>query len=108
MWGTMSSTSKRLSRKNGSERGKGTMNAFTGYLLALHQQDLLQAAELHRRAKLVRDTRTSVPAWRRALGGGARGLSGLFAHAARSLDPSVEARRSSRKPAGRRGARVAA
>ena len=84
------------------------MNAFAGYLVALHQQDLLQAAELHRRAKLVRDTRTSVPAWRRGLGSGARGLSGLFARAARSLDPSVEAGRSGRKPAGRRGARAAA
>jgi hypothetical protein len=84
------------------------MNAFAGYLAALHQHDLLQAAELHRRAKLVRDARTSVPAWRRGLGSGARGLSGLFAQAARSLDPSVEGSRAGRNEGKARGARATA
>jgi hypothetical protein len=72
------------------------MNALAPYIAALHQQDLLEEAEIRRRAKLVRGSQPSVPAWRRGLGSGARGLSGLFASAARSLDPSVEAERTSR------------
>ena len=66
------------------------MNALAPYIAALHQQDLLDEAELVRRVKLVRGSQPNVPAWRRGLGSGARGLSGLFALAARSLDPSVE------------------
>jgi hypothetical protein len=59
------------------------MNVLVHYLAALHQQDLLQEAELRRRSKLVNASQPSVPAWRRALGG-------LLASAARSLDPSDE------------------
>ena len=83
------------------------MHALAPYIAALHQQDLLEAAELARQVKLVRGSQPSVPAWRRGLGSGARGLSGLFASAARSLDPSVEARQANR---GRdeRGARAMA
>jgi hypothetical protein len=83
------------------------MNALAPYIAALHQQDLLEAAELARKVKLVRGSQPNVPAWRRGLGSGARGLSGLFAVAARSLDPSVEARGANR---GRddRGARAMA
>ena len=73
------------------------MNAFVPYLLALHQQDLLQEAELGRRAKLSQASQPSIPAWRRSLGSGARGLSGLFASAASSLDPSVRAERATRR-----------
>jgi hypothetical protein len=65
------------------------MNALAPYIAALHQQDLLAEAELLRRAKQSQASQPSVPAWRRSLGSGARGLSGLFAWAARSLDPSV-------------------
>jgi len=59
------------------------MNAFVPYLAALHQQDLLEQAELHRRAKLSERSRPRVPAWRRS-------LSGFLASAARSLDPSLD------------------
>lgn len=58
------------------------MNAFVPYLAALHQQDLLQQAQVQRRVKLATASRTSVPAWRRS-------LSWLFASAARSIDPTV-------------------
>ena len=76
------------------------MNAFVPYLLALHQQDLLQEAELGRRAKLSQSSQPSIPAWRRSLGSGARGLSGFFASAASSLDPSVRAERATRRSDG--------
>lgn len=69
------------------------MNALAPYIAALHQQDLLHEAELLRRAKHSRASQPNVPAWRRSLGSGARGLSGLFAWAARSLDPSIGAER---------------
>lgn len=59
------------------------MNVFVPYLAALHQQDLLEQAELGRRAKLFEHSRPSVPAWRRRLGG-------LLASAARALDSSVD------------------
>ena len=59
------------------------MNAFLPYLLALHQQDLLEQAELHRRAKLAEGSGPSVPSWRQRLGG-------LLPSAARSLDPVDE------------------
>lgn len=58
------------------------MNVFVPYLAALHQQDLLEQAELHRRSKLATASQPAA-AWRRALGG-------LFASVARSLDPGVE------------------
>ena len=73
------------------------MNALAPYIAALHQHDLLEEAELRRRIKLVHGSQPTVPAWRRGLGSGARGLSGLFASAARSLDPSVEAERTNRR-----------
>ena len=69
------------------------MNVFVPYLAALHQQDLLEQAFFDRRAKLAQDSQSSVPAWR-------RGLGGLFASAARSLDPSVEVDRQARKRSG--------
>jgi len=61
------------------------MHAFGPYLAAIHLQGLLDDAALDRRARLARKGQSGVPAWR-------RGLGGLFASAARSLDPSVEAR----------------
>jgi hypothetical protein len=82
------------------------MNSLAAYIAVLHQQDLLEEAESIRRVKLVRGSQPSVPAWRRGLGSGARGLSGLFAFAARSLDPSVEAERL--RGADGRGARATA
>jgi hypothetical protein len=66
------------------------MNALAPYIAALHQQDLLEEAEIRRRVRLLVGSEPVVPAWRRRLGSGARGLSGLFASAARSIDPSVE------------------
>jgi hypothetical protein len=83
------------------------MNALAPYIAALHQQDLLEEAEILRRVKLSRGSQPSVPAWRRGLGSGARGLSGLFASAARTLDPSVEAERANHGRDGR-GARAIA
>ncbi len=73
------------------------MNAFVPYLAALHQQDLLQQAEIQRRVKLSTASHPSVPVWRRS-------LSGLLASIAGSLDPSVEVSRTT-LPAGR-GANV--
>jgi hypothetical protein len=59
------------------------MNALVPYIAALHQQDLLEQAELGRRAKLSRPSDPVIPAWRRR-------LSGLLSSAARSLDPGDE------------------
>jgi hypothetical protein len=70
------------------------MNALAPYMAALHQQNLLEEAELDRMVRRSRPSNSDVAAWRRGLGGGARRLSGLFASAARSLDPSAEAERS--------------
>lgn len=70
------------------------MNALFPYLIALHQQDLLHDAELSRRARLSQAAQPGIPAWRRS-------LSGLFASAARSLDPSVEVEHVSALPSGR-------
>ena len=70
------------------------MNAFVPYLAALHQQDLLEQAEIQRRVKLSTASQPSVPAWRRR-------LSGLLAAMAGSLDPSVEVTRSTRLSSGR-------
>lgn len=82
------------------------MNALAPYIAALHQQDLLEEAELIRTIKRLRGSHTHVSAWRRGLGSAARGLSGLFAFAARSLDPSVEPERAHRAEG--RGARATA
>ncbi|HET9851277.1 MAG TPA: hypothetical protein VFP56_02080 [Candidatus Limnocylindrales bacterium] len=73
------------------------MHVFAPYLLAIHQQDLIAAAEVDRRAKLAHGGQLGVAAWR-------RGLGGFLAFAARSLDPSIEARRTARG----RGARALA
>jgi hypothetical protein len=72
------------------------MNALAPYIAALHQQNLLDEAELGRKVRLVHADGSSVSAWRRNLGGGARRLSNAFASAARSLDPSIEAARAER------------
>lgn len=69
------------------------MNALAPYIAALHQQNLLEQAELDRLVRLSRSSNREVAAWRRNLGGGARRLSGLFASAARSLDPTADAER---------------
>jgi hypothetical protein len=58
------------------------MNAFAPYIAAIHLHDLLQDAETARRAKLAASSQPSIPAWR-------RGLGGILAAAARSLDPSI-------------------
>jgi len=65
------------------------MNALAPYIAALHQQDLLEQAELLRRVKELPQRPTTVAAWRRGLGSGARRLSGLFAGAATRIDPSL-------------------
>ena len=70
------------------------MHALFPYLIALHQQELLQDAERSRRAKLSEAAQPGIPAWRRR-------LSGLFASAARSLDPSVEVEHVAALPSGR-------
>ena len=41
------------------------MNALAPYIAALHQNDLLEEAELRRRIKLARGSQPTVPAWRR-------------------------------------------
>lgn len=69
------------------------MNALAPYIAAIHQQNLLEEAELSRLARLGRSSDTGVAAWRRGLGGGARRLSGLLASAAHMLDPHEEAQR---------------
>ena len=69
------------------------MNALAPYIAALHQQNLLEQAEVDRLVRLSRSSNPEIAAWRRNLGGGAHRLSGLFASAARSLDPTIEAER---------------
>jgi hypothetical protein len=59
------------------------MNALVPYLIARHQRELIEQAELRRRAKLVAASHVVVPMWRRSIGW-------LLASAARSLDPEVE------------------
>lgn len=63
------------------------MHAYGIYLLALHQQDLLEEAEITRRVRLATAAQSGVPAWR-------RGLGGILASAARSVDPSITERTS--------------
>ena len=69
------------------------MNAFAPYIAALHQQDLLDEAELERQ----RAARSHKVPGRRRGPARRRGLGALFASAARSLDPSVEAESPSRQ-----------
>jgi hypothetical protein len=69
------------------------MNALAPYLAAIHQQNLLEEAELSRLARLGRSSDTGVAAWRRGLGGGARRLSEMLASAAHTLDPHEDAQR---------------
>lgn len=69
------------------------MNALAPYMAAIHQQNLLEEAEVARLLRNNRASTTETAAWRRGLGGGARRLSGLFASAARSLDPAGEVER---------------
>ena len=66
------------------------MNALAPYMAAIHQQNLLEEAEVGRLLRRNRASKPEIAAWRRGLGGGARRLSGLFAGAARSLDPTIE------------------
>ena len=77
------------------------MNALAPYIAALHQENLLEEAELRRLVKLSQGSTATVPAWRRGLGGGARAVSGLFASAARSIDPHAEIELAERERAGR-------
>ena len=69
------------------------MNALAPYLAAMHQQNLLEQAELDRMVRLSRSSKPEIAGWRRNLGGGARRLSGFFAGAARTLDPRTETER---------------
>jgi hypothetical protein len=84
------------------------MNALAPYMAAIHQQNLLEEADRNRLVRLSRSSQPSVSAWRRGLGGGARRMSGLFAVAARSLDPSVETKTVSRRVAERSVGRMLA
>jgi hypothetical protein len=84
------------------------MNALAPYIAALHQQDLLAEADLRSRVKLARAAQPRVPAWRRGLGLGARGLSVVFASAARTLDPGTEAEPTTRQAVGGHGSRAMA
>jgi hypothetical protein len=59
------------------------MNALFPYLIAIHQRELIEQAEMRRRAKLSTASQAVVPTWRRSVGW-------LLASAARSLDPEVE------------------
>jgi len=66
------------------------MNAFVPYLAALHQHDLLEEAAMLRIARRAQLADPGSSPVRRALGMGARGLSGLFAAAARTIDPNAQ------------------
>jgi len=68
------------------------MNAIAPYLAAIHLHDLLQDAEVARRAKLAESSQPSIRAWRRRLGR-------FLAFAARSVDPSIGERSSNRRGA---------
>ncbi len=72
------------------------MHALAPYMAAIHQQNLLEEAEVARQLRNQRASTAStadIAAWRRGLGGGARRLSGFFGAAARSLDPTGEVER---------------
>ena len=72
------------------------MHALAPYLLAVYQRDLLQEAEITRRLRLAAAAHHDVPAWR-------RGLGGILASAARSVDPTI-----AEGPRRKRGARAMA
>jgi hypothetical protein len=84
------------------------MNALAPFIAAINQHNLLDEAELVRLVKRSQTADPTVAAWRRGLGGGARRLSGLFASAARALDPSVEAETVARRTTERTVGRVLA
>jgi len=69
------------------------MHALAPYMAAIHQQNLLEEAEVARQLRNQRASTADIAAWRRGLGGGARRLSGFFGAAARSLDPTGEVER---------------
>lgn len=75
------------------------MNFFKPYLAAIHLQELLDEAARERRAMLAHKGQPGVPGWRRNLGG-------LFASAARSLDPTVDAPSPNRGATKESGARA--
>lgn len=77
------------------------MDAFTPYLAALRRQDLLDEAENRRLVDLARASRSGVPAWR-------RGLGGLLASAATSVDPGVAVTTPRREATKGKGARAMA
>lgn len=58
------------------------MHALAPYLLAVYQRDILEQAEITRRLRVAAAAQRGVPAWR-------RGLGGILASAARSVDPSI-------------------
>jgi hypothetical protein len=66
------------------------MNVFVPYLAALHQHDLLEEAAMLRIARRAELANPGVPAWRRVLAAGAQNLSGMFASAARTIDPAID------------------
>ena len=72
------------------------MHALARYILAVYQRDLLAEAEITRRLRIASGAQRGVPAWR-------RGLGGILASAARSVDPTLAER-----PARGRGARAMA
>jgi hypothetical protein len=84
------------------------MNALAPYIAALHQQDLLEQAELRARVRLARSSQPKVAAWRRGLGLGARVLSSVFASAARTLDPIADPESTTAQPAAGHGRRAMA
>ena len=77
------------------------MDAFTHYRAEIHRQELLDEAAARRLAVIARRTGIAVPAWRRTLGG-------LFASAAGTLDPSIDATTARRTTNGTSGSRSGA
>ena len=75
------------------------MNVFVPYLAALHQHDLLEEAAMLRIARRAQLADPGSSPVRRALGVGARSLSGLFALAARAIDPNEQPVRTARPAA---------
>jgi hypothetical protein len=61
------------------------MHALAPYLLAVYQRDLLAEAEITRRLRIASAAQHGIPAWR-------RGLGGILASAARSIDPGIDRR----------------
>jgi hypothetical protein len=63
------------------------MHSLAPLIAALHQQDLLDEAELVRQARMYRAVEPDSSTWRRTLARVANGLSYYFASAAGSIDP---------------------